>query len=166
MLKCFTILAVWTLTTSMAIAEISNKEYAKCAAIEGALVRLECFDNLARDKQLDEEQVVSTGFIGKWTVSEDINPIDDSKTVRLLLFADSEKGKKGKPIFAIARCKRNKTELYISWGDYLGGAEIKTVTRADKQKAVTTNWHVSSDNQAAFNNVTKLVLNQVQKLYL
>ena len=87
-------------------AVIDDKEYAKCAIIEGDLARLECFDNLADKKNLDSRQVQPTSISGKGkcNVSVDVNPIDDSKTVTLLLEADSGKSRWGKPVFLIARC--------------------------------------------------------------
>lgn len=132
-------------------AAIDDKEYAKCAAIEGDLARLECFDNLAKKKNLDGRQTQPTHIEGKgkWNVSVDVNPIDDSKTVTLVLDADSGKNRWGKPVFLVARCKSNTTDFYIGWNDYLG-SEADVLTRVGDNKAVTQRWSMSTNSQATF----------------
>ncbi|MGJ8647282.1 MAG: type VI secretion system-associated protein TagO [Marinomonas colpomeniae] len=132
-------------------AAIDEKEYAKCAVIEGDLARLECFDNLAEVKKLDGRQVQPTSIAGKgkWQVSVDVNPVDDSKTVTLVLSADSGKNRWGNAVFLVARCKSNSTELYIGWNDYLG-SEADVLTRVGDNKAVTERWSLSTDKKATF----------------
>lgn len=132
-------------------AAIDEKEYAKCAVIKGDLARLECFDGLAKDKKLDGRQVQPTKIDGKgkWKVSVDINPIDDSKTVTLMLTADSGKNRWGESVFLIARCKSNLTDLYIGWNYHLGG-EADVLTRTGENKAHTSRWHLSTDKKATF----------------
>jgi len=85
MTKKLTILAASILLVANAQATVDDKEYAKCASIDGDLSRLECFDSLAKDKNLDGRQVQPTSITGKgkWEVITDVNPIDDSKTVTL-----------------------------------------------------------------------------------
>ncbi len=148
--------------TANSHADIDKKEYAKCAAIKGDLSRLECYDNLAQTKKLDGRQVQPTSIKdkGKWLVSIDINPIDDSKTVMLILDADSGKNRWGKPVSLIARCKSNSTELYISWNDYLGG-EVDVLTRVGDNKAITKRWGLSTDKKASFHNKPISFLNEM-----
>lgn len=134
-------------------AVIDNKEYAKCAVIKGDLARLECFDNLAQKKNLDGLQAQPTSIAGKgkWKVSVDVNPIDDSKTVTLILGADSGENRWGKPVYLVARCKSNTTDFYIGWNDYLGD-EADVLTRVGNNKAITQRWSVSTDKKATFHN--------------
>lgn len=137
--------------TGAVSAAIDDKEYARCASIEGDLERLECFDNLAREKKLDGKQAqpLSISGKGKWDVHVEVNPIDDSKTVFLTLKADEGKSKWKRPIYLTARCLSNKTEVYINWDDYLG-RKVSMTTRVGNKKAVTSRWGVSSDGKAAF----------------
>ncbi len=130
---------------------IEEKEYAKCAAIDGDLARLECFDGLARVKKLDgrQAQPVSTDGVGQWVVSADINPVDDSKTVTLLLRSDSGKNRWGKSPLLIVRCMSNSTSMIINWSAYLG-REAEVLTRVGANKAATTRWALSTDSQATF----------------
>ena len=151
MTKKLTFLAISLFLASNSYAAIDEKEYAKCAVIEGDLARLECFDNLAEVKKLDGRQVQPTSIAGKgkWQVSVDVNPVDDSKTVTLVLDADSGKNRWGKAVFLVARCKSNSTDLYIGWNDYLG-SEADVLTRVGDNKAVTERWSLSTDKKATF----------------
>jgi type VI secretion system protein VasI len=132
-------------------ADISDKEYAKCAVVDGDLSRLECFDNLAVEKSLNGRQPQPTSIDekGEWNVSIDLNPIDDSKTVTLALESESGESSWGDRVFLVARCKSNKTELYIGWNDYLGN-EADVLTRVGKNKAVTQSWGLSTNSKATF----------------
>jgi len=128
-----------------------EKEIAKCAVEAGDLDRLSCYDDLAKKRGLAGPQSEPTKIAGKgkWRVSVETNPVDDSKTVVLALRADSGKSKWGKPVTLIARCKSNTTELYISWNDYLG-RNGEVLTRVGSQDAVTKDWGLSTDSQATF----------------
>lgn len=151
MIKRITFLATAFILASNSYAAINEKEYAKCAVINGDLARLVCFDNLAKVKNLDGRQAQSTPIKGKgkWKVSVDVNPVDDSKTVTLILDADSGQNKWGKSTFLIARCKSNSTDLYIGWNDYLG-SEADVLTRVGDNKAITQRWSLSTDKKATF----------------
>jgi len=94
---------------------------------------------------------------GSWRVQSETNPIDDTETVTLSLVAESGTSRDGSPIVLIARCKSNKTELFVNWGDYLGDdsndvyAEWKNViVRIGSDEAQTERWGVSTDRQATF----------------
>lgn len=132
---------------------LNEKEYARFAIVEGDLARLECFDGLAVSKKLNgrQNQSIPIAGEGKWKVSVDVNPIDDSKTATLILNADSGKNKWGKPVYLVARCKSNTTDLYIGWNDYLG-RDASVLTRVGTNKAVTQRWGMSTDKKATFHN--------------
>jgi type VI secretion system protein VasI len=151
MIRKITLVAVALAFSVKSYATIDDKEYAKCAIIEGDLARLECFDNLAEKKNLDGRQAQPTSIEGKgkWNVSVDVNPIDDSKTVTLVLDADSGKNRWGKLVYLVARCKSNTTDLYIGWNDYLG-SEADVLTRVGDNKAITQRWSMSTDSKATF----------------
>ncbi len=139
------------LITINSFGAISEKEYAKCALIKGDLGRLECYDKLTKTKNIDGKQIEPTKIAGKgkWQITIDKNPIDDSKTVTLILYADSGKSKWGEPVYLVARCKSNTTDLYIGWSDYLG-SEADVLTRIGNNKALTQRWSLSTDKQATF----------------
>lgn len=128
-----------------------KKGMASCAIKDGDLGRLECYDQLARAMNLDGPQVVQTSVsgTGKWDIRQSTNPLDDSKTVVLLLDSQGAKSKWGKTVSLIARCQSNSTELYITWNDYLG-SNAEVTTRVGAETAKTQRWTLSTDKQASF----------------
>ena len=150
MIKKLALFSASLILAANSYAAIDEKEYAKCAVVEESLLRLECFDNLAKAKKLDGRQIQTTPIVdkGKWRVSVDVNPIDDSKTVKLVLDANSGKNRWGQAVYLVARCKSNTMELYIGWNDYLGSEETDVLTRVGDKKAVTQRWSTSTDKKA------------------
>lgn len=144
-------LALATGLTTMAHAAPTDKEIAACAIVEGDLSRLECYDTLAQRYGLNGPQTkkVNVSGNGKWVVDVATNPIDDSKTVTLLLKADEGKNRWGSPVAMLARCRSNETDLFIVWNDYLG-SEADVLSRVGTEKARTRRWSMSTDKKATF----------------
>ena len=148
---------VWAALSIGAVA-IEDSAVATCAVIEGDLDRLSCFDDLARDADLDGPQPVAVvdATPGKWFVSKDTNPIDDSQRVVARLAADTGTSRYGGTISFIARCQSNETEAYINWDSYLGNDgdfrnEYKNVTvRIGDAQASPQRWTLSTDSKATF----------------
>jgi len=149
-IKNITVILLFSIIPVLAQADIA-KDIAKCAVMEGDLERLSCYDSVAERHGLAGPQSESTNISGKgqWEVSIKTNPIDDSRTVVLALHADSGKSKWGKPVSLIVRCKSNKTELYISWNEYLGNS-ASVLTRIGSKDAVRKDWSLSTNSQATF----------------
>lgn len=142
------------LATGLAVtahAAPTEKEIAACAVVSGDLSRLQCYDSLAQQYGLQgpQAQPVNVTGNGKWSVDVETNPIDDSKTVTLLLKADEGSNRWGKPVILIARCKSNSTDLFIAWNDYLG-READVLSRVGEAKAHTRRWSMSTDSKATF----------------
>lgn len=136
-----------------------DKKIAICAAMEGDLERLSCFDQIASSEGLSKPQTqpVAVSDAGKWQISSTKNPIDDSPTVLIALEATSGASRWGEPVRFIARCKSNKTEAYINWNDFLGDDSSsvyqtwKRVTiRIGDQDPIVQKWGVSTDSKATF----------------
>ncbi|MCJ8350913.1 type VI secretion system-associated protein TagO [Moritella sp.] len=149
MMRQILLVAASLLLAANANAAINEKEYAKCAIVEGDQARLECFDNLTAAKKLNVRQVKPASFVGKgkWYVSVD----GGSKAVTLTLNADSGKNRWGKPVYLVVRCKSNTTDLYIGWNDYLG-REASVLTRVGTNKAITQSWSMSTDKNTTYHN--------------
>ncbi len=143
--------------SGVAIA-VEEKDLAACASLEGDLTRLSCFDELVRAAALDgpQPQPVLNATPGKWRVSKDINPMDDSERVVLRLTADSGNSKWDRPVTFVALCQSVETKAYIDWDDYLGNDggvrnQFKNVTiRIGSEPATTQQWDLSTDSKATF----------------
>ena len=55
-------LTISLLLATNSYAALDEKDFAKCAALEGDLHRLECFDQLAKVNKLEGPQVVPTAM--------------------------------------------------------------------------------------------------------
>lgn len=146
------ILFIGLLIFNNTYADIPKSEFAECSSKKGDLDKIKCFDNLANKYNLNGVQTSRKEIqdSGKWNVSIDTNPIDDTKTVTLYLLADSGKSSMlGQPVVLFIRCKSLETNVFINWRDYLG-SEATVLTRIGKEKAETRNWNLSTDSQATF----------------
>jgi type VI secretion system protein VasI len=134
-----------------AAPEDMAKSIATCASIKGDLARLECYDQLARARGLSEAKnlPVPTSGTGKWHVTAMQNPVDDTKTVSLILLAESGKSRMGEQVSLMLRCQSHKTEVYIAWEDYLG-SEAHVLTRVGTAPAISKTWDLSTDSKATF----------------
>ena len=67
-----------------------------------------------------------------WVVSDEIDPIDDSKTITLLTKSQSGENNYGEKIDLIVRCNSSKVDVYLNWDVFLG-TDISVTTRIDKE---------------------------------
>ncbi|WP_171040643.1 type VI secretion system-associated protein TagO [Marinobacter alexandrii] len=115
-----------------------------CAGIANDAKRLGCYD-LAAGKA-----VKTTGAPGNWQLTEEKNPLDDTKTLVLSLVAESGSNRRGQKPVLFIRCRSNKTEMWISWEDFLGSDNPKVTTRIGGSEAKTRAWDVSSTKTSSF----------------
>lgn len=92
-----------------------------------------------------------------WLVSEDVSPIDDSKTVVLLNtskeMVKNRFGRNQGPATMVLRCQENTTALYINFaGQFMASSRYNNygdVTyRVDGEEAVTVGMDESTDHQS------------------
>ncbi|MFD4839930.1 type VI secretion system-associated protein TagO [Achromobacter sp. NPDC058515] len=139
------------LCTPLLAHAVEDNDIATCAAMSSTVSRLVCFDQLAaRSNLAPATRNTTASGSGKWKTSRNVDPLNDREIHYAMLVADSGSGKYGDPIMLAARCRDNKTELYINWSSFLGSDSIKTIYRVDKAEAQSAHWSLSTDKQAAF----------------
>lgn len=132
-------------------SDFDNDTLLKCKSEVKSDARLACYDKILPPEI--PKEVVSKVGVGKWQVSTETSPVDDSENVFVILHAnDSFRSNFGETITPnlYISCREKKTELYIGWETYLGLNETRMLYRLDKQKAVTKNWNISTDTKAVF----------------
>lgn len=146
------IAAVALACASTAAQTASEKEIAACANKDSDAERLICYDDIAADMGVDEPSVSANESSGSWRSTTSTSPVDDSKTVLLLVDADEPiPSRYGmvRPTLMV-RCRQNRTTIFINWDTYLGIDSTSLLTRIDKEKARTRSWTISTNNKAAF----------------
>lgn len=137
---------------------ISKEEIAVCAEVSTLSIRYTCYDDLAARHGLapaksapaeDEQPEPTAPATGAWIVSVRTDPLTDKEIHAATLIAKSGATRYGKSQALTVRCSNNQTEMYINWNDYLG-SDAYTTYRVGQTKAVTSNWSLSTDKQAAF----------------
>lgn len=136
---------------SLPASALTDKEVAGCAAIDGDLSRLQCYDNLAKKHKLAGPQPSEDTPKGKggWYVHSTTNPLDDSKTVVLRIASTSGSNQYGRPVTLLLRCHSNQTDAFLNWDSYLG-SDADVTTRIGSSTAKTAAWDISTDKKASF----------------
>lgn len=141
-----------TLITSLiSFGVIGSSAFANdCLDIHDNKARLACYDKQAGYEE--DPKPSPTLDNGNWRKIEEISPVDDSKTVILSLSTDDKvrRGVMSASPLLLIRCQQNKTSLYIDWGTFITTGRISILTRIDKEKAQTSTWLMSTDNEASF----------------
>ena len=135
-----------------AVADLKT-DIARCAATKPDSSKLSCYDRLAADLKVDGPKVDAISGAGKWRVSVETSPIDDSKNAFASLHADNAVQKRYDSVTPtlFLRCKERKLEGYVSYGKFfLGSDSTKVLTRLDKRPARTSSWGISTDHSAVF----------------
>lgn len=126
----------------------------EASKISNDSIRLRAYDQILEDsgirqRLLNENSAPATGNDSKWMVTMDINPIDDSRVIVFGLIADKGTSDFGKPIGLLIRYESKKTEIYVTWNDYLGD-EVYVTMRIGDEKAETFRWNISTNKTATF----------------
>ena len=50
----------------------------------------------------------------------------------------------------IARCKKNKTDVYVNWNSYMGSDKVPVAFRFGENQANQNSWSPSTDGTALF----------------
>lgn len=112
--------------------------------------RLESYDQLAASLGLT--MISGAATMGEnaenaWEVSVKTDPMDDSKKIFFML--PSESATAYDRVTLIIRYQNGNTDLFVSWGDYLGDNTRVTI-RFGNEDPYFENWSKSSDSTATF----------------
>lgn len=151
---CF--FALWCLFSPFVSSEQATG--IECTLIADNDERLVCYDSVFERQGSDQKPV-----IGAWDVSENNNPMDDTKTVVLALDSSQGQNRFGRVPFLIMRCQSMKTSLYIGWNDYLGSDRQRVNIRIGTKKAKTESWPLSTDKTATFSPAPVSFIKQMLK---
>lgn len=141
-----TILLVIVAAVSVVASTELEKEIARCATIDEDLERLECYDRLALGLDRAQAAVEETG---KWHVSVETTPVDDTTIVQLTLFAeevhwlDRDACPCRDQVTLVLWCWRNETGVSISWPDVLA-SEARVTWHVGDDDAITSKWTLIS----------------------
>ncbi len=134
----------------------TEQSMAQCVAIMDDLERLACYDEHAISVGLEVTALIPIEP-GTLTVSTDVNtaadpsanPSAEPSTVTITSYPVSGTSSEGDAITMVMRCRRNRTELYIRWQDYLGSwAYVRT--RVGDDDRGTRQWNLSADARSSY----------------
>lgn len=134
----------------------TEQSMAQCVAIMDDLERLACYDEHAISVGLEVTALIPIEP-GTLTVSTDVNtaadpsanPSTEPSTVTITSYSVSGTSSEGDAITMVMRCRRNRTELYIRWRDYLGSwAYVRT--RVGDDDRGTRQWNLSADARSSY----------------
>ena len=134
-------------------AQEIDRGLAGCAAIENTVNRLTCYDELAKQRNVDKP-AVETVTKGKWEVQTETSKIDDSTNAYMSVESENEfpgRFSGAKRAMLMIACREKSTHVYFTFGDHFmadSGGYGDTTIRIDKQKASTMTLRESTDNGA------------------
>lgn len=150
-LLVFVILAL----PSISFASDLRGELKSCAELQDKGKRLECYDRLAASAKQAEANPTASGqspAIGRWKLTRETSPIDDSQIVYLSLAASQTMpavpGRTDPTLFI--RCKDRQIESFLNWGVPVGTRDIDITTRFGTEEAETKRWTLSTDFTSTF----------------
>lgn len=150
MKKKLLVLLLPIIFTDIAFAKsLSISTIGSCKSINDNEQRLACYDAAFEVNT----SVVETNSKSKWVITEEVSPIDDSKTVMLSLKSDSPIKSDFSQVIPTLniQCKERETDFYINFNIFLSTHDIKPITRIDSDKAVNgVEWYISTDYKALF----------------
>lgn len=150
MKKKLLVLLLPIIFTDFAFAEsLSISTIGSCKSINDNEQRLACYDAAFEVNT----SVVETNSKSKWVITEEVSPIDDSKTVMLSLKSESPIKSDFSQVIPTLniQCKERETDFYINFNIFLSTHDIKPITRIDSDKAVNgVEWYISTDYKALF----------------
>ena len=146
---------------------------AHCRAQVEADERLACFDELAR--AVAEGEVLPTlpsSGTGRWKVSQEVSPIDDSRNVYMRLEAEDVSAEDVSYVALMVRCMEGKIDVLLYFDPHLSveyGITIEVLSRFDRHPAQKNRWGLSTNSKvilAPHSAFWALKIERAQKLFV
>ncbi len=144
---------------------------AHCRAQAEADKRLACFDELAR--AVAEGVVLPTlpsSGTGRWNVTQEISPIDDSRNVYMRLEAEDEGYAADSRPTLMVRCTELKIDVLVHFDSRLSVEDdIEVLSRFAQHPARKDDWGLSTDRKTIFaphSAFWALKIERAQKLFV
>lgn len=130
------------LILGFSISAVAQDRLAECSSIADDEERLECYDGLARQGPADVASGESSSGVtnGEWVIKDEVNPMDDTRTVVAVLPAESGTNSTGDPVGLFVRCLSGKAEVFIAWRDYLADDRQHVTIRIDDYEPSSRRW--------------------------
>lgn len=127
---------------------------AYCRAQAEADKRLACFDELARAVAEGRRlPTLPSSGTGRWSVTQKLSPIDDSRNVTMILVAEDVSAKDVSYAALGVRCMEGKIDVLVHLDSRLSvkrGINIEVLSRFDRHPAQKNYWRLSTDSKMIF----------------
>lgn len=124
-----------------------------CKAITSIMNRVQCYDRVVEDYDLENLNRLDVGEAGKWKVTAEKSPITGGQDYFASLVSDdyvrNSLGKYNRPSLVL-RCADSKMEGYLIWDDTLGEDNTLINMRIGEGETIAGRWNLSADKQASF----------------
>ena len=129
-----------------------RRKLAEAAAIENSIERLAAFDDVAVRFGLVEQVETDVGGSGKWSVRRAVSPMDDSKTLRVLLFSENKVNTSGGSgrLSLIVRYLEGDLDAFVNFNNFMGSDPIRCTLRFDSEEAFEETLDISTDSTGGF----------------
>ncbi|MFY2735933.1 type VI secretion system-associated protein TagO [Pseudocitrobacter faecalis] len=90
--------------------------------------------------------------VGSWVIHKDSNKLTDATDVVVMNYSKDSYSKDGmrRSATLVLRCMNSKTDVFLSFDDYLGIDDPKITVRFDDAKAVSSRWAGGEGGDSAF----------------
>lgn len=152
-------LAILSYASHVYAQDTQNPMASECRSLKDNIQRLQCYDLMSKNDASKEKELeglqsgLPDGDVGGWKIEKMQSQIDDSWNVFVSLASTNTirtpYGEYLNPsLYAV--CREAKTELFVSWGVFLGTDQARMIQRIDADKATQKMYTISTDNKSVF----------------
>jgi type VI secretion system protein VasI len=129
---------------------LANVSYAatddlqQCMFIKADAERLVCYDKVSGRSDANKK----TSKDGRWEVSVEKDPLNDSLTTLVSTASVKGKNRRGQKLKLGIRCMNKEQEFFVGWGVYIERESSLITTRVRDEEAFDAHWAVSTHKQS------------------